>query len=171
MIGVFHHRVIDRFAGDLAELGRVRVKFSTVLAAFGHCCARVGGDSGAIARQLVKEGARAERENPPVPGVSARSQKLLGAGAVGLFHEPRDVKPGSADRRALLQIAEAGFGRGRFNPERHQPALPGQGGGGARGGLERCAIGNVVVAGADQHHGIGGQPQRRQGNRRSRIAR
>ncbi len=89
----------------------------------------------------------------------------------GLFDETGDFKTQVADRIALLKIPKAGFRAFRLNPERNQPALPRQGRRRLRRGLKRRDIGNVVVAGANQHHIVFAQPQRCQCNRRRRIAR
>ena len=118
------------------------------------------GDGGAMRGQLLEEVLHAEGEYPSVPGIDAFGQERLRALQIGLLDEAGDAEAEVADRLAALEIAEAGFGRLRLYAEGHQPALARQGRRRARRAGERRAIGDMVVAGADQHHRILGQAQR-----------
>ena len=129
------------------------------------------GDIGAMARQFGQKCPGAKGKDATVPRIAALGEKGLGAGKVGLFDKAFNLPAtGAGNRGALLQIAEAGFGRGRGDAERDQPIVRGKIGGGVRGGAKCGHIADVVVAGADQHHGIGGQAHGGQRDCRGGVA-
>jgi hypothetical protein len=67
-------------------------------------------------RQFAQEVLDAEREDAAVPGIDALGQERLGAFEVGLLDELGGTERVLGDRLAALEVAEAGFGRGRLDP-------------------------------------------------------
>ena len=131
-----------------------------------------GGNRRTMGFELGEESPGAKGEDPAVPGIIACGEELLGARAVRLFDELRNLRPGpGADGFAAFEIAEAGLGRYRLDPEADQPVVRSQFGCGACGCHECRAIGNVVIARANQHHRILRQTQRGQRDRRRSVAR
>ena len=61
-----------------------------------------------------------------------------------------------ADRFAALEIAVAGFGRGRRDPEAYHPVVAREFGRAHRGFGEGRTVGDVVVARAHEHHRVFG---------------
>ena len=106
--------------------------------------------------ELGKEGAGAEREDAAIPGEAAIGEELFRALEIGFFDEARGAERALADRFAALEIAVAGFGRGRRDPEADHPVVAREFGRAHRGFGEGRTVGDVVVARAHQHHRVFG---------------
>src|SRR5690349_20958684 len=73
-------------------------------------------------RQPFKESPGPEQEAPAVPTMRSAGDVALRIGQRRLLDEPRDP-PALAQGRAALDIAIAGLGPGRGDPEGHEIAL------------------------------------------------
>ena len=120
--------------------------------------------------QFGQERAHLEGEDTAVPGIAAVRQKRLGAFQIRLFHEARHLETKVTNRLTAVEIAKAGLWRSRRDAEGDEPAILCQPGGGQGRALKGPGIGNVVIAGANQHDRLFRQAERSQRNRRRRIA-
>ena len=98
-----------------------------------------------------------EEENAAVPGISLIGDIGLGARAIGLLDESRDLEGAVAagERLAALDIAVAGLGPARGDAEGDELAGLGSGGGARDSGLEGGCIGDRVIRWHHQHQRIG----------------
>ena len=134
-----------------------------------------GRDIGPVRGELFEETTGSEGEDTPIPVVSAFIQKRLRARPVRLLHEAIDAetqfRATIGNACAAPDISETSFGAIRLDPEGHQPAFPRQ----HRAALRRCdecvRVGDVMIAGTNQHHAVARQAMRRQRDRRSGVPR
>src|SRR5207253_10252279 len=119
-----HDRIVDRVRGTGLE-GRSVDPREIEIRCRGTACARtdtrhVRGE----ALELIQVAARPEHEHAAVPVVVPPLYELPRTPLIGLLHEPRDAKRGTA-RRAALDIAVSGLPASCHDAEGHE--LPGLG--------------------------------------------
>ena len=167
---VFHHRIVDAFAFDRGEGCRVRMEPVALYRAEFDRPAYCRRNRRAMLCQFAQEKSGAERKNSAVPRIFARFDELPRPRQIGLFDELRHprARPG-ADHVAALEIAEAGFRGLRLDPEADQPVLRGQVCRRQCCPHEGGAVGDVVIARADQHHRVCRQAERRQRDGRRSV--
>src|SRR5205807_7904627 len=119
VLGLLHDRVVDRVRGAGLK-GRFVDPREIEIRCRGTECHRtdtrhVRGE----VLELVQVAARPEHEHAAVPVVVPPLYELPRTPLVGLFHEPRDAKRGTA-RRAALDIAVSGLRAPRDDAEGHE---------------------------------------------------
>ena len=118
--------------------------------------------------ELLEEMPGTKGEDAAVPAVAPVGQEGLRGREVGLFDEALDAIA-AFERFAALDVAVAGFGRRRRDPEGDEPVLGGEPGSRGGGGAKSGHVGDVVIARADQHDRVGRQPARGERNRRGGV--
>ena len=156
-VGFFHHRVID---GNVAHPGPclgIEPQKAQIAARLPHRGLDRGHKIGGMAGKGRKDIGRAKEENPRVPQMIPRGEQFRRPRRIGLFDKSR-----KRHRRATAigggrqpQIAIAGFGPVRRDAESHEPALTQQVHPGPHRLPEGRRIGDDVIGGGDQQHGLG----------------
>ena len=112
-------------------------------------------EAGEVLPDRVEHRAGAEEEHPAVPEEAAVGEELLGALAVGLLHEAARAVHALGDRIAHLDVAVAGLGAVRADPDGDDVAAA------RRLRRERqdrrvlVLVGDVVIGGEHHADGVG----------------
>src|SRR5205807_299117 len=109
------------------------------------------------ALELFEVAACPEHEHAAVPVVIPRLDELARAPLVGLLHEPRDAKRGTA-RRAAVDVAVSGLRAPRDDAEGHELSGPGRTERGTDRLLESRHVTDQVIGRQDQEYRIGRSP-------------
>ena len=155
VVRLFHHRVVDGKVGQAVPGFGGKPQEAEVLPGLGQC--RLDGfqELGRMSAEGLDHGARGEQEDARVPQEAPRVQHRMGRVGVGLFHEAAQRGGSVAWVPVQLQIAIAGLGAGRLDPEGDDPALPRKGKALVHGPAEGFGVGNHMVGRSDQQQRVG----------------
>ncbi len=154
---MLHHRIVDRIARRLRESIAIEAQEIEIALRFVERVA-AGRDRRRLEPlELGEQQLHREEEDAAVPGIGRVGDIGFGAGTIGLLDESRDLERalGAGERLAALDIAIAGLGPARGDPEGDELAGLGRGGGTRDRGFERSGIGDRVIRRHHQHQRVG----------------
>ncbi len=169
-VGLFHHRIVDRFLRRARETRRVEAQETEVVGRVLHCGFDCVRHLRLQPRQFGEQHVGAEQEIARVPQI-AFAHIFLGVGRVRLLDETPDaVDRAAVDRLARQDIAVAGLRLARLDAEGDDVAGLGGGAAGQAGGAELRHVQDDVVGGQRQHHRLRVAPTGDRRRRRDRRA-